>query len=654
MKKILLFSLLFLSTEIVFGKIRLPRIFGDHMVLQRGQPIPVWGWADANEKVTVQFNKQTKNTKADKAGRWMIRLDPEPAGGPYQFVVKGKNSIIIKDVLVGEVWVCSGQSNMEFTVSSSVNAANEIAQADNSFIRHFKVPHAVDTTPRDDLDDGEWKISNAENTGDFAAVGYFFARELYNKLKVPVGLINTSWGGTHVETWTSKKAFEQSEEFKEMIKSMPSINIEEMAKELKDAMNKKIEALQGPLENSANIEHWKEISFDDNQWSHMKLPGYWEQQGLDNMDGVVWFRKTIDVSAFNAGKVATLELAKIDDSDDSYVNGIKVGSKKDRYDEYRRYTIPAGLLKAGKNVIAVRVEDTGGGGGIYGEPAEMKLTISDNTESLAGDWSYRVESIRASGTGIGPNSYPTLLFNAMLNPLIPYAIKGVLWYQGESNAGRAFQYRKAFPLMINDWRQHWQQGNFPFLFVQLANFNASNETSANGSTWAELREAQTLTLSLPNTGMSVTTDIGEANDIHPKNKQEVGRRLAAIAFNKVYNLPVIYSGPVYESMKIDGKKIIIHFSNSGSGLIVKDKYGYLKGFEIAGDDQKFHFAKAYIEGSDIVVYKDEINNPVAVRYAWADNPEDANLYNKENFPAGSFRTDKWKGITEGARFIIGK
>lgn len=654
MKIVLFYLLAFSSVDTVLGNIRLSRIFGDNMVLQRNQPIPVWGWADANEKVTVQFNKQIKNAKADRNGRWMIQLDPESAGGPFQFVVKGKNTISIKNVLVGEVWVCSGQSNMEFSVSSGMNAAKEIAQADIPFIRHFKVPHAVNTFPKDDLAEGEWKISNAENTGDFTAVGYFFARELYNKLKVPVGLINTSWGGTHVETWTSKKAFEQSDEFKEMIKSMPSIDIEAMANETKNAIRKKIEAVQGPLENSTIVEHWKENSFDDSHWAHMKLPGLWEQQGLDDMDGVVWFRKIIDISSINEGKAATLELAKIDDSDDSYVNGIKVGSKKDKFAEYRRYTIPTGILKAGKNVIAVRVEDTGGGGGIYGEPGEMKLTIGENIESLAGDWSYRVESIRASRTGIDPNSYPTLLFNGMLNPLIPYAIKGVLWYQGESNAGRAFQYRQAFPLMINDWRQRWQQGNFPFLFVQLANYNASNETNVSGSTWAELREAQTLTLSLPNTGMTVTTDIGEANDIHPKNKQEVGKRLAAIAFNKVYNISVIYSGPVYESMKIDGNKIIIHFSNSGSGLIAKDKYGYLMGFEISGDDRIFHFAKAYIEGSDVVVYQDEIIKPVAVRYAWANNPEDANLFNKEDFPAGSFRTDQWKGITEGARFSISK
>ena len=346
MKVIILYLLTFLSTNIAFSTIRLPKIFGDNMVLQRNQAIPVWGWADANEKVSVQFNKQIKNTKADKTGRWMIRLDPESAGGPFLFVVKGKNTISIKNVLVGEVWVCSGQSNMEFSVSSGMNAAKEIAQADIPTIRHFKVPHAVNTFPKDDLAEGEWKISNAENTGDFTAVGYFFARELYNKLKIPIGLIHTSWGGTHVETWTSKRAFEQSDEFKEMIKSMPSIDIEAMANQVKDEMHKKIEALQGPLENSASIEHWKDVSFNDSHWAHMKLPGLWEQQGLDDMDGIVWFRKIIDVSAANVDKTATLELAKIDDSDDSYVNGIKVGSKKDKYAEYRRYTIPAGILKA--------------------------------------------------------------------------------------------------------------------------------------------------------------------------------------------------------------------------------------------------------------------------------------------------------------------
>jgi sialate O-acetylesterase len=303
-------------------------------------------------------------------------------------------------------------------------------------------------------------------------------------------------------------------------------------------------------------------------------------------------------------------------------------------------------------VIAVKVVDTGGGGGFYGDPKDI-LLVSTNSKkeiSLAGEWSFQIESL--SNASVGPNSYPTLLFNAMLNPILNLSIRGALWYQGESNAGRAYQYRKAFPLMIQDWRTHFKQGDFPFYFVQLASFNSDNGDSQRGSNWAELREAQTMTLSLPHTGMAVTTDIGEANDIHPRNKQDVGKRLAAIALNQIYNVKMVDGGPVYQSMKIEGNKIRLTFSQTGSGMLVKDKYGYLKGFEIAGNDQKFHFAKAWIEGNEVVVSCDVVTQPVAVHFAWADNPEDANLFNKEGFPAVPFRTDAWKGITEGAKFAI--
>jgi sialate O-acetylesterase len=310
-------------------------------------------------------------------------------------------------------------------------------------------------------------------------------------------------------------------------------------------------------------------------------------------------------------------------------------------------------LKEGRNTIAVRVDDTGGGGGLYGDAVDMKFTtVSNATTTLVGAWSFNVESVLSGNNSVDPNEYPTLLFNAMLNPITNYSIEGALWYQGESNAGRAYQYRTAFPLMIHDWRNHFKQGNFPFYFVQLANYNAGNGTTENGSTWAELREAQTLTLSLPNTGMAVTTDIGNPKDIHPRNKQDVGKRLAAIALNKVYQQNNVYSGPVYKSMKVEGNTIRLTFTETGSGLMVKDKYGYVKGFEVAGNDQKFKYAKAWIEGNDILVSVEGISNPAAARYAWADNPEDANLYNKEGFPASSFRTDAWKGITDEWKFKI--
>jgi sialate O-acetylesterase len=467
---------------------------------------------------------------------------------------------------------------------------------------------------------------------------------------VPVGLINTSWGGTMVETWTSRKAFEQSDEFKNMIGGMPLLNLDSLAKVRKDAMLKKIEAFQGVLVNKDVAMTWNDANIDDSKWKQMNLPGLWEQKGLDGLDGVVWFRKSIIVSAADAGKAATLELAMIDDNDITYVNAVKVGSTNS-YNTKRKYTIPAGILKEGKNIIAIRVEDTGGGGGVYGDPADMKITIDNNPESLAGDWSFRVESI-LQNSSVGPNDYPTLLFNAMVNPLIPYAMRGVIWYQGETNAGRAYQYRQAFPLMITDWRKHWASGDFPFYFVQLASFNAAHGNSKNGSTWAELREAQTLTLSLPNTGMAVTTDIGNATDIHPKNKQDVGKRLAAIALHDVYGKSMVSSGPMYQSMQITGNMITLSFKNIGSGLITKTNDGNLSGFEIAGEDKKFYQARAFIKDNKVIVSSDAVLHPVAVRLGWADNAGDDNLFNKEGFPAAPFRTDKWKGITEAAKFEI--
>jgi sialate O-acetylesterase len=382
------------------------------------------------------------------------------------------------------------------------------------------------------------------------------------------------------------------------------------------------------------------------------VPQLWEQQEPGDIDGIIWFRKTIEIKAEDAGKPAVIDLAMIDDEDETYLNGEKIGATA-VYNLHRKYTIRAGVLKEGKNVIAIKVTDTGGGGGVYGEAVDVKLTIGDKIIPLAGKWLYRIESVKPISLTMGPNSYPTLLFNAMINPLLPFAIKGAIWYQGEANAGRAYQYSKAFPLMINDWRKQWQQGDFPFYFVQLASWNADNGNSEKGSTWAELREAQTQTLSLANTGMAVTTDIGDTKDIHPKNKQEVGKRLAAIALNKTYGMNKEYSGPVYQSFVTEGNKIIISFQHTGSGFMVKDKYGYIKGFEVAGADKKFHYARAVIDGNKLIVMSDEVEKPVAARFGWADDAAEDNLFNKEGFPAAPFRTDNWKGITADAKYKIG-
>jgi sialate O-acetylesterase len=621
------------------------------MVLQRNKPINIWGWADAGEKVTVQFNKQSASAKADKNGKWFIALKPEAAGGPYQLTIKGRNTITLTNILVGEVWVCSGQSNMEWSLANANNAKQEIAQANYPLIRHFAVQKSVSSKLEDDVKGGEWKICSPENAGEFTAVGYFFARDLYKELNIPIGLVHTSWGGTHSETWTSREAFEQSAEFKEMIASMPVLDLEVIAKQKDEALRKKLLGLGITLPKAEETKLWNQSTFNDSRWPAMALPGLWEDKALGDLDGVVWFRKTISLSKEDADKEAILQLAMIDDNDETFMNGELIGTTKS-YNEKRLYSISANRLKEGENVIAIRVTDTGGGGGVYGDAADMKLTMGKTVLPLAGEWKYQVEKLYGSGSALNPNSYPTLLYNAMINPLLNLGIQGAIWYQGESNAGRAYQYRTAFPLMIKDWRTHWKQGDFPFYFVQLASFNSANGDSENGSNWAELREAQTMTLALPNTGMAVTTDIGEAHDIHPRNKQDVGKRLAAIALHDIYGKSIEYSGPVYQSMKVEGNNIRISFTHVGDGLLAKDKYGYLKGFEIAGADQKFKYAKAWIEGNTVVVSSDQVSNPVAVHFAWADNPEDANLFNKNGFPAVPFRTDTWKGITENGKFRI--
>ena len=655
MKKSFLFIFSLLTFHLLFAEIKLPKIFGDNMVLQRSKPIPVWGWATPSEKVTVQFNRQTVIATAGKDGKWMATLKQTDAGGPYQLVIKGNaNSITISNVLVGEVWICSGQSNMEMPIEGwgkINNYEQEIAAANYPMIRHFKVPNTVSSLPKEDVTGGEWKVCNPATAGDFTAVGYFFARELYNKLKVPVGLLNTSWGGTHVETWTSREAFENSPEFKSMIAGMPLLNLDSLAKQKEADLTAKLKAWQGDFA-SADTALWKATNEDDNKWQQVPVPSLWNSEPLSGLDGFVWLRKTIDVPEAAAGKAATLHLSMIDDNDVTYINGTLIGSTKG-YNAKRAYAIPAGVLKSGKNVIAVRVEDTGGGGGIYGDSSDVKLTVDDTNIPLSGNWRVRVEKVSGNNASVGPNDYPTLLFNAMVNPLIPYAMRGVIWYQGESNAGRAYQYQKAFPLMITDWRSRWHEGDFPFYFVQLASFNAGGGNSVKGSEWAELREAQTKTLTLAGTGMAVTTDIGNATDIHPKNKQDVGKRLALIALHNVYGESNVFSGPSYQSMKKEGNKMILSFTNVGNGLMTKGDEKNLQGFEVAGADKMFHQARAYLNGNTVVVYSDSVTTPAAVHYGWADFAGTDNLFNKEGLPAAPFRTDNWKGITEAVKFKIG-
>ena len=638
--------LLLIITKSIVAQVKLPTFFSDNMVLQQGIEIPVWGWASPGEKVTVKFDNKRVTTKADKTGKWGMELKAMDYGGPYTMTIKGKDLHTLKNIMIGEVWVCSGQSNMEFYLRNAFNAEEEIATANYSNIRLFTVKKRIAQNPLDQLEDGEWSECSTSSSQDFSAVAYFFGKSLYKKLNVPIGLIHTSWGGTVAETWTSGDMIAQNPDFETPYSQLKKINLEDYANAIEKDIREKVgEFSTVDLGMKDNLAIWAESDLDDSDWKTMNLPGIWEHNGLEAVDGVVWFRKEVTVSQTDIGKDAVINLGKINDSDNTFFNGVLIGSNKMAADKQRNYTIPAKLLKLGRNVITIQVEDVGNNGGIYGNPAYLNLQFENHKTSLAGNWKYKVGLVRFS-TVLSPNSYPTLLYNAMINPLIPYGIKGVIWYQGEGNASRAKQYQKVFPDLIKDWRNHWNQGDFPFLFVQLANF-MEIDTVPVESEWAELREAQSKTLALPNTGMAVTTDVGDALDIHPKDKQTVGNRLALAALKIAYNKNILFSGPVYKEMKISGATITLTFDEVGNGLKIKDKYGYLKGFAVADENHTFYWAKAIITGiNTIEVSCSEVKHPVAVRYGWGNNPEDANLYNNADLPASPFRTDEWKGITE--------
>ncbi|MCM0665691.1 sialate O-acetylesterase [Flavobacterium tyrosinilyticum] len=648
MKKSIIFIFLLISV-LSNANVRMPLIFSDGMVLQRDKQIPIWGFADANESVEIHFNKQIKKTQADKNGKWTVNLNAEKAGGPFELIIIGKNKITIKNVLVGEVWICSGQSNMEFQVFKTMNAEKEINSADYPMIRHFGVAQDLSGTPKDDLKQGKWEVANKENVGNFTAVGYYFARKLYSELKIPIGIINTSWGGTNVETWTSREAFENSPDFKAMISDVPTVDINAIFETYKKSVLDNLKKVQGFDVSMENEDQFKNPNFQDKNWQEIKVPSLWENQQIGNIDGIVWMRKTIVLTAEQAKKEAVLHLAKVDDEDKTYVNGVEVGTNN-LWDKLRVYKIPANVLKEGTNVIAVRITDYSGGGGIYGDPQDLKIDFKDSNVPLEGLWKFNVIKVRIE---VSPNSYPSLLYNAMVNPLVPYAMQGVLWYQGEANVWRAAEYKKSFPLLINDWRTKFKQGNFPFYFVQLSTFDEFGGNSQKGSRWAELREAQSETLKLPNTGMVVTTDIGNAKDIHPTNKQDIGLRLAAIAMNNLYGKKQVHRGPTYKSQTIKGNEIILTFDNIGSGLSTPNN-DELKGFEIAGSDKVFHSAKAIIKDNKIIVSSDKVQNPVAVHYGWADDDTAINLFNKEKFPASPFRTDNWEMLTANEKYKVSK
>jgi sialate O-acetylesterase len=627
-------------------------LFADHAVLQQGAKVPVWGTADPGEPVTLEITRQTVSTTAGADGKWLAYLAPMKAGGPFTLTITGRNKIVLSDIVVGEVWVCGGQSNMERQLGLRVGQQpivdweKEAAAANYPQIRHFGVAQEKSLTPLSTVK-GQWDVATPEAVKAFTAVGYFFGRDLHLARHVPVGLIHASWGGTPAEAWTSAAGLRPLPDYADVPDQLKMLIADPVAAQRQYEARLETWFIANDT-GSAEGRSWRDPALDTGTWKTMILPTLWEDAGEPDLNGVVWFRKTFELSAGAAGATAELQLGMVDDIDTTWVNGVKLGSTFG-YNVARKYPVPVGALKPGRNVVVVRVLDTGGGGGIWGEqkprllftgkvPAEGLRAASlgpvpaSAPIDLSGPWRYRIGMNLQEGaqppTGVtGDVMTPTVLYNGMIAPLLPYAIRGIIWYQGEANVRRERQYRSLFTATIADWRQAWGQ-DLPFLFVQIAPFREMTP---------ELREAQLLAWKqTPKTAMVVTTDCGDANDIHPPHKQVVGARLALAARALAYGERLEYSGPVFDAVKVQGSKATLRFTHVGGGLVAKG--GPLKGFTIAGADKVFHPAHAEIRGKTVVVTSEGVRQPVTVRYGWANVPE-GNLFNKADLPASPFRTD---------------
>ena len=631
---------------------KLASLLSDHAVLQRGIPIPVWGWTKANTRVTVTLGENQAQTNAGSDGKFLVRLPPMKEGGPYTLSATGKGAsekASAKDIWIGEVWVASGQSNMEWTLDKIGNEEEtaEIAKFKN--LRMIKIPNR--TLPGVQLDfEAVWKEADDKDSAlAFSAVGAHFAKTLSENLGVKVGIIDSSWGGTIVETWTSRETLIRNPD---QTARVAGYEADIFYGKFWDRADGKIKdsgtfALPADPGNEGLKKGWASEAFDDSKWDKMNLPSTWTSRG-HVFSGIFWFRKTVQIPKKWAGKSISLNIGSVDKQDITYFNGKKVGATGKNFEDIfwnvpRNYKVPGSQVKAGRSVIAVRAYSFMYDGGMIGPASKMNITLEGSSEKpidISGDWSYTIEHdfgqiippAQRPGPGC-PNS-PYMLFNNMIAPLLPYAIRGAIWYQGESNANRASEYERLLKDLVRDWRFAWGQGDFPFYNVQLANFGAASDAD-----WPRIREAQLKLLEEPNTGVAVATDIGDSLNIHPSNKREVGRRLALWALADVHGKHVAKSGPLYSSMTIEGSTIRLRFSHVCGGLVAKG--GALKLFSIADSTRKFVPAKAVIDGDTLIVSSPDVGEPLAVRYAWSNDPKEANLYSKVGLPASPFRTDTW-------------
>lgn len=633
MKKIILAILIVFNAN---AQIKLPRLISDGMILQRDTKVNIWGWAAPKEKIELDFNHKTYKTTTAEDGKWQIELPSQKAGGPYEMTLKASNTIVLKNILFGDVWICSGQSNMELPMERLKDKYKEyIAKSENPNIRQFLVPDEYYfKEERADFSSGSWVSANPQKILQFSGVAYFFALEIYEKYKIPIGLINTALGGSPAESWISEENikkfpnyYEEYLKFKDgKLEKQIDENDRKVSSDWYKLLNETDSGLKNNWRNSIEISDWKE----------MNIPSYWADGELGNVNGSVWFKKEFTLEKIKQNQ-AKIILGRIVDADSVFVNGNFIGTTSYQYPP-RIYSFNTNILKEGKNEITVRIiNNSGKGGFVTDKPYE--LIVGDQTIDLKGNWKYKLGSKMLPLPGQTFVRWkPVGLYNAMIAPLKNYSVKGVLWYQGESNTKNPSEYSALMETLIANWRAQWKQEKLPFLLVQLANY-MELKTEPAESNWAALRQQQLNTLKVSNTGLAVTIDLGEWNDIHPLNKFDVGKRLTLQARKLAYGEKnLVASGPLFKSIKKDGNKLILSFSDVGTGLQIKNG-SELKEFAIAGNDGKFLWARAIIEGEKIIVWNDTISNPEKVRYAWADNPTEANLYNKENLPASPFEVD---------------
>jgi sialate O-acetylesterase len=636
--KISALIVLFFIAVSAFGQIRLPQLISDGLIVQRDVPIKIWGWAAPNEKISIAFNKANYPTAADENGQWEVQLSAQKAGGPYTMTLQASNTITIKNILIGDVWLCSGQSNMETPISRVMTKfGDEIRNYSNTQIRYVKIPLTYNFHgPQTDVPPCTWVDVTPQTAQDFSAVAYFFAKEMYEKTGVPVGLINSSVGGTPAEAWISEAGLKpypallndvrisQSDEFIADMSRLGALP----GRRWGMVLNQQDQGLNEAI-------RWSSPAYNDNFWQTTDLlDKSWGRNGFSPVNGVFWFRKEIEIPAGLENQEAILYMGRIVDSDSVYVNGQFVGTTGYQYPP-RNYPVPPGVFKAGKNLVTVRlISQSGFPEFVPDKP--YKIVFPNKEISLEGAWKYKSGAVMpaASGGGISFQNKPVGLYNAMIAPLQNHAVKGFIWYQGESNTGRYRDYYDLMSILINDWRSLWKQ-DLPFLIVQLANY-MEPALLQQRSDWAELRDVQlNLSQTIPNTALAVAIDLGEWNDIHPLNKKDVGKRLALQARKLAYGEKMNADGPIYESYKIEGNQIVVSFKKGTNDLKPVDE---LKGFAISGADGQFQLAHATIQGNQVIVWNDEISAPTAVRYAWANNPVGANLYNKEGLPASPFQT----------------